>query len=303
MKVMITLALNNHFKTGLMASLSFAVGLALAPTTWATEMEMLSAESGEVKAEFLAEAGEDCIEDPKIKIYRQGETLLDSSLDDYLYSGIVAGEPSLNRSDEATACQVVDLTAQDLDGDREPEIILDVYSGGTHCCSTSLIYSYEPDHNHYRVINHYWGNGGYTLEDLNGDGAPEFNSRDDNFAYAFSDYAASRFPPQIWRYQENKMHDITRDFPDRVYSHAYQLWLEYSLLRDKRQQGLSPEEVKERPQIEQAVLAAYLADKHLLGQEEDGWHFLWQVYWWRDRNDFFSDLEGFLRRTGYIPEF
>ncbi|MDJ0704271.1 MAG: hypothetical protein QNJ46_13380 [Leptolyngbyaceae cyanobacterium MO_188.B28] len=286
---MITFALNNHFKIGLMASFSFLVAFALAPTAWAIERANLSAELGEVKAEFSAKAGEDCIEDPKLRIERQGETVLDTSVDDHVF-------------DESIACQVIDLKAQDLDGDREPEIILDFYSGETHCCSTSLIYSYNPDRDRYRVINHYWGNGDYTLEDLNGDGIPEFNSRDDSFAYAFADYNASRFPPQIWRYQENKMHDITRDFPDRIYSHAYQLWIEYSLLRDKRRQGLSPEEVKVRPQIEQAVLAAYLANKYLLGQEEDGWGRLSQVYWWRDRNDFFSDLDRFLRRTGYIPE-
>ena len=287
---MMKLALKYRFENCLMASFSLAAGLVLAPAAWAAEMEMLRAEMGEVTAEFLAEAGEYCIKNPQIKIERQGRAILDRPLSDHIY-------------DEGMACQVLELVTQDLDGDREPEVILDFYSGGAHCCNTTVIYSYNPDRNRYRVINHYWGNGGYTLEDLNGDGIPEFTSRDDSFAYAFADYAASRYPLQIWRYQQNKLHDITRDFPDRVYNHALQLWQEYSTLRDKRAGGLSPEEIRARPQVEQAVLAAYLADKYLLGQEEDGWRRLWQVYWWRDRHDFFRSLDSFLRRTGYIPEF
>ena len=287
---MIKLALNYHFKTWLIASFSLAVGLVLSPLALAAETEMLSAELGQIKASFLAEEGEYCIENPQIKIERQGRTVLEAHLNDHIYN-------------DGVACRVLHLSAQDLDGDREPEVILDYFSGGAHCCNSTIIYSYNPDRRRYGAINHYWGNGGYTLEDLNGDGIPEFNSRDDNFAYAFTDFVASRYPIQIWQYQQQAMQDITRDFPDIVYNHALQLWQEYSSLRDKRASGLSPEEISVRPQVEQAVLAAYLANKYLLGQEEDGWRQLWQVYWWRDRHDFFSNLDGFLRRTGYISDF
>ena len=287
---MIKLALKYRFRNCLIAPFSLAVGLVLSPSVLAKERVTFSAELGEVKAEFWAETGEYCIDKPQIKIERQGQTELEAPLSDYIY-------------DEGMACRVLDLVTQDLDGDGDPEVILDFYSGGAHCCSTTVIYSYNPDRRRYSAINHYWGNGGYTLEDLNGDGIPEFNSRDDNFAYAFTDYAASRYPIQIWQYEQYAMHDVTRNFPNVVYGHALQLWQEYSSLRDKRSSGLSPEEIKRRPQVEQAVLAAYLANKYLLGQEEDGWHRLWRVYWWRDRHDFFGSLDGFLRRTGYIPEF
>ncbi|WP_256874547.1 hypothetical protein [Nostoc sp. C057] len=47
-------------------------------------------------------------------------------------------------------------------------------------------------------------------------------------------------------------------------------------------------------------LAAYLADKYLLNQGQDGWQRVQQAYKKSDRTKFFADLRKFLRETGYI---
>ncbi|MEH2122793.1 hypothetical protein [Nostoc sp.] len=55
-------------------------------------------------------------------------------------------------------------------------------------------------------------------------------------------------------------------------------------------------------------LAAYLADKYLLNQGQDGWGRVQQAYkksespseTLRERTKFFADLRKFLRETGYI---
>jgi hypothetical protein len=163
-----------------------------------------------------------------------------------------------------------------------------LYTGGAHCCWFSKIYRFNSAQNQYASIEHFWGNGSYNLKDLDRDGRLEFESRDDRFAYAFAPYAASAYPLQIWQYREGEMEDITRDYPQLVYSDAYRLWQRYVENRNEYQE------------VVRATLAAYLADKYLLGQEEDGWRRVRQAYQASDRNSFFQDLRRFLQKTGYI---
>ena len=47
------------------------------------------------------------------------------------------------------------------------------------------------------------------------------------------------------------------------------------------------------------VLAAYLAEKHLLGEGEDGWQNVKTVYREPDRDRYFEKLRGFLKEMGY----
>ena len=61
----------------------------------------------------------------------------------------------------------------------------------------------------------------------------------------------------------------------------------------KRQSGDNPETIR-------GILGAYLATKYLLGQPEDGWQRVEQVYQHSDRGSFFSDLREFLQKTGYL---
>src|SRR3954452_512178 len=88
------------------------------------------------------------------------------------------------------------VRVRDLDGDHEPEILVDAYSGGAHCCERTRVYSF--DGSDYAFTVHQWGNQDYALRDPDGDGRPELVSGDDRFAYAFSAYAFSVFPVRIY---------------------------------------------------------------------------------------------------------
>jgi len=179
------------------------------------------------------------------------------------------------------------LHVKDLDGDKEPEVIADFFTGGAHCCTYSLIYRYEPAQNRYTSIRHDWAHTGYNLKDLDKDGLPEFNSFDNSFAYAFASFAGSGFPVQIWQYRQGKMIDVTRRYPQLIYSNAFENWQYYTEARHKGY------EVK-------GLLAAYLADKYLLDQSQDGWRRVQQEYQDSDHTQYFSSLRNFLRETGYI---
>jgi hypothetical protein len=178
------------------------------------------------------------------------------------------------------------LPVLDLDGNKEPEVIVDFYTGGAHCCTYSLIYRYQTQEKRYTVKRFDWGNVGYELVDLNKDKIPEFRSADDRFAYAFASYAASGFPLRVWQYRQGKMVDVTRKYPKLVRANALEHWQSYQ--RAKQEDA----EVK-------GLLTAYLADKYLLGESVDGWKRVRQVYKAKDREQYFAAVRKFLRETGY----
>jgi hypothetical protein len=164
--------------------------------------------------------------------------------------GIAPGDPLPRKS----------VLVSDLDKNGEPEVIVDLFTGGAHCCSYSLIYGYSSGTGGYAQLKHQWGNVGYTLRDLGKDGVFEFDSGDDRFAYAFTSYAESRFPPRIWRYRAGKLVDVTRRFPRVVRADARRL---IRALPGYRRQRLDV----------RGFLAAYQADNYLLGRRQAarGW--------------------------------
>ncbi|MBD2435472.1 hypothetical protein [Nostoc sp. FACHB-110] len=241
--------------------------------------ETIAGKSGNVRAEISYDKPEEFqYKNVRLQISRAGKTVLDQKLPQ---------ESEYDRPVGGFDGQENNLPVLDLDGNKEPEIVADFFTGGAHCCTYSLIYRYDNKSQKYTQIRHEWGNGGYRFNDLDKDGLPEFEARDDRFAYAFTAYAASAYPLQIWQYRHGKMVDVTRRYPKLIYSHAADLWKTYTEIRQQGDDG-------------KGFLAAYLADKYLLGQGEDGWKRVKQVYKSSNRNQYFADVRKFLRETGYI---
>jgi subtilisin-like proprotein convertase family protein len=194
--------------------------------------------------------------------------------------------------------RVVRLFVRDLDADRDPEVVLDFYTGGAHCCTQSLIYRYERVRRRYRRTLHDWGNAfpAYRIVDPNHDGHPELRSVDDRFAYVFTSFAGSLFPVRIWRFEEGRLRDVTRRFPRIVGSDSVGLWRTYLSLR------------REHTDV-RGALAAWLADEYLLGREEEGWRRLEAAYrrgelgpagyGWPAGRAYLRALRAYLRTLGY----
>jgi hypothetical protein len=255
------------------ADSSPAAPTSAAPTPAAPIINQLSAASGDVQAAYTGQLDPGlCETSHRLQISRAGQIVFDQMLD---------AEIGICRSHEGG------LKVQDLDGDQEPEVVLDLFSGGAHCCGFSQIYYYDASARQYSSIIQFWGHTDQSnLQDLDGDGIPEFASFDSRFAYRFASFADSGFPLQIWQYRQGSMIDVTRNFPQRVYSDAYLYWNFYI---EARQTG---REVK-------GLLAAYLADKYLLGEAADGWQRVQQAYQGSDRQEFFTKLLSFLQEAGY----
>jgi hypothetical protein len=190
------------------------------------------------------------------------------------------------------------LSIHDLDSDGEPEVILDVYTGGAHCCTQSRIYRYEPDRHRYRRTFHDWGNvfPPYRIIDPSRNGHRELLSADDRFAYVFTAFAGSFFPVRIWRFDHGRLLDVTRMFPKIVANDAAKAWRSYLSLRHTDPRG---------------ALAAWLADEYLLGRQDDGWARVDAAYrrgelgprkdlaGWPQGVAYLAKLRAYLRNLGY----
>jgi subtilisin-like proprotein convertase family protein len=244
------------------------------------------ARRGHVTAELSYRESNGVFRQPRLRILRGGRRLLDTAMPRPGCFGACPGWRPVGPP-----------VVRDLDTDGEPEVIVDTYSGGAHCCTYSLLYRYTG--RRYARLVHGWGNSGYRLVDLDGDGRPELRSSDDRFAYAFASYAATLEPVQVWRYDRGGLIDVTRRFPALIRSDAASAWRLY--LRERRR----------RPREVRGILAAWLADQLLLGRGPAGWQALEEayrrgelgrgqrLYGYPAGQRYLAALRAFLRRTGY----
>ena len=232
-----------------------ALVAALLPATASAAVQQEDAKhpslGGDVAAQLTYDKQSDFeFKDVRIKITRAGAVLLDAPVPapcdecPVIPSGL---------GDETNPA----LHLTDLDADGEPEALVDLYTGGAHCCTYTQIYRYDAAINAYRRIKAAWGDYSYTLRDLDGDGSPELESADFRFAGAFTAYAASGSPPQIWKFSGGKLKDVTRKkaFRSLVKKNLKQYLALYKKWRND----------DEIPEV-RGFLAAYVADKYLLGQ-------------------------------------
>ncbi len=248
-----------------------------------------TSESEKVRAEISFVKEEENGKNIRIKIIRDGQVLLQEPV--LIPTRSLVDNPDKKVSDEISEGRLLSLRVRDLDGDKEPEVLADLVStkSGVHCCNYSFIYRYDSATKKYTHIKHFWGNVSYEIVDYGKNDLPEFKSLDWRFAEAFTNYADSRLPLQIWQYRQGKMQDVTKQYPVQVYTNSCELWLESNkyLNENKDTKG---------------VLAAYMANQYVLGQQVESWQLLERVYQAPDRTQFFGKLREFLVSTGYATK-
>jgi hypothetical protein len=145
------------------------------------------------------------------------------------------------------------LAVVDLEGNGEPAVVLELSTGGAHCCTIVQVFSFDPGTMTYGPLERDFGDPGAVITDLAGDRHLEFESADDRFAYEFAPYAYSGLPLRVWSFLEGRFIDVTKQFPTAIEADAKPQFR--SFLANRRQgYGLG-------------LIAAWAADEELLGHQ------------------------------------
>ncbi len=206
-------------------------------------------------------------------------------------------------SEEVTTYYTGNVAIKDIDQNGTPEVIVSTFSGGAHCCTSTVIHQWR--NNQFQTINTGFLDGrGGDFTDLDGDGTLEFTSYDQSFLYRFSSYAGSFAPSKIFSLIDGQFLDTTPKYRKTLRSTA---WKMYQTIVERQRD--SDGEIN-------GVLAGYVAQKALLGEFEEGWNFMLSRYdrqsnWGLDKYDgkgntvgqypdFPTALRAHLQRMGYI---
>jgi hypothetical protein len=272
----------------LLAATALATLAAAAPATAATTGTQ-TASLGPVTATVTYQSAPSSAvapySDVALTITRSGATLYSVAVDSKL-----CGTECWPDHPDAPFLHVVDLN-----DDGQTEVVLDLYSGGAHCCSLDEVYSINPTTGAVSQAEHVWGDPEGTLEDLSHDGRLEFVSADDRFAYTFDAYAFSGLPIQIERFNGSTFTDVTDAYPALIAPDAKQWYADY---RENigSHEGLG-------------FLAAWAADEDRLGhaslvarvlaRENRLGHLRSDGAPWKGGRAYINELQRFLVKAGY----
>lgn len=148
-----------------------------------------------------------------------------------------------------------------LDSDAEPEILVDLFTGGAHCCLIGFIYDYNGTS--YNRTGRDWADPGYVLTNIDRRDRPEFRTGDKRFVTLYTSYVESRLPIQIWNYRGGRLKTVTRKFRNTV-------------RRDRDAALRFYRTVRRAKGDVRGALAAYQADNYLLSRRTAarGWRVL-----------------------------
>lgn len=231
-----------------------------------------------------------------ITIDRAGARLVDADVGEEECAGCLAWPGS------QAVKGLSSVTVRDLDADGEPEVLLDLYSGGANCCWYSDSFRFDEAQNKYvEKLLRPGLSFPYTLKDLDRNGIPEFRTIDYRFAYKYGSNADTPRPLRIFNWGKGgQLVDVTVGFPRLASIDAaeyYKGYLKYRKVKDVNVRGL---------------LAAYLADSYNAGNGRVAWRRVVAAYRRGDVDKKFAgdagphgkayltSLRKFLKRLGYL---
>ncbi|HEU4974614.1 MAG TPA: hypothetical protein VFT50_05950 [Baekduia sp.] len=192
--------------------LAAALAAAAPATAQANRAGSITKSAGDVTATVSWTAAHFGIADPQLVVRRAGATY-DVTIQDVCGEGCII-VPDDRHTDAGHSM----LKVADLDADGEPEVLVDTFSGGAHCCLTARLLTWTGSG--YQPHDIAYGDVGYELRDADGDGRPELVGYDPRFSAAFTYYAASAFPAQVLQVDHGETVDVTRRFPKVVAADA-----------------------------------------------------------------------------------
>lgn len=131
-------------------------------------------------------------------------------------------------SDETFKVIFNEATGKDINGDGRPDLVLEGYSGGAHCCWTYWIVSLAPSP---RLAGKIFNETTLRFQDLDGDGRIEIATRDGAFDYFDGlSHAYAPMPAVMLHLESRRLIDVSARF-----------WKEYEQQISEARANLNPE--------------------------------------------------------------
>jgi hypothetical protein len=186
----------------LLAGLAWAtVALAAARTTTETSS------FGGVKATFTFSGSAPKIANMRLKIVRSGRAVYNEPVTSR-YCGRLCQPGAFGRHTSS-------VRVLDIESDGQPDVILELYTGGASCCLVDQVFSFDPGVMTYIKSEHDFLTAGASIAKLGG--SWRFVSADGHFLCAFTDCADSGEPIQIWKFGgRRQFFDVTRNYPGLI---------------------------------------------------------------------------------------
>lgn len=185
-----------------------ALGLLAAPAEAMAPTSTQTASAADVTATFSFSAtGQGTYATKSLTITRAGQRVYDEPV-----TSSYCGPPTAQQYCAPGFGKAIHVVA--LEPGAEPNVVLDLYTGGAHCCFVEQVFSWDPGTMTYAVYQHDFGDPGERIVTLGG--RHEFLTADDTFAYAFTDYADSGLPLQILAFSQGAFLNVTRHYPKLI---------------------------------------------------------------------------------------
>jgi len=175
-----------------------------------------------------------------------------------------------------------ELSGTDITGDEVAEVVIETFTGGAHCCFATHIFGLGPAP--VKIMETRPSNCGGQFRDLDGDGALEFVTCDDIFAYVYCSYAASPFVTAVLGYQPGVGYaPVSPEF-------AIIYEADLDRLRTQAETG-QPGELGEWDGSSKCSVLPYVLALLYSGQSDTAWAELARVYPYDDRAALQAEIE------------
>ncbi len=186
------------------------------------------------------------------------------------------------------------LSGVDFDRSGYPNVIIESYSGGAHCCFSTAVYDLGDTLIPIGLPPSPGGNSPGEFVDLDGDGVVEFRTADDSFAYAYCAFAGSPAVLVILEYSSAE-----RRFVPAGPAHA-------DLYRDEIERDTARAEAALAGGAEggwdetgKCEVLPLVLDYLYSGDPESAWAALERFYPYSDRDAFRAEIEGVVNASPY----
>jgi hypothetical protein len=169
----------------------------------------------------------------------------------------------------------------DVTGEGNPDVILQVFTGGAHCCFSTVVYDLGASLT--KVLETPLSNCGGGFEDLDGDGVMEYRTCDDLFAYRYCGFASSPMAEVVLQYEAGRGYvPASPRFPE-IYAQTLAQHREWA-------ESADPEAGDELDGTTKCAVLWPVLDYLYMGDPAQAWAELDRLYPYPDKHLFWAEV-------------